>query len=104
MPYIKKQYRNDLDSLIDSFADKVISLHKENPQQTRDGLLNYSITRFLNKIYPNANYHEYNEIIGMLTCCSFEYYRKRIAPYEDLKETENGEVPLFDDSTTEKSY
>jgi len=75
-----------------------------------NGLLNYTITRLLNEIYPSPRYHDYNEIAGLLTgliirtdteddevlgildCCKSEYYRKYCAPYEELKESENGVV------------
>lgn len=102
MPYIKKEYREELDNLIDDFANKVIELNKDKGQ-TRDGLLNYSITRLLNKVYADARYHDFNELIGMLECCKLEYYRKYLSPYEDEKELENGAVKKFD-SNIEKDY
>ena len=95
MPYIKEDDRKKLNSLIDEFADKVKEMYKDNPAQTRDGLLNYSITRLLNKVYADARYHDFNELIGMLECCKLEYYRKYLSPYEDLKEVENGAVETF---------
>lgn len=95
MPYIKQEYRNELDNLIDDFAKKVKEIHKDNPAQTRDGLLNYSLTRLFNQVYADARYHDFNELIGMLECCKLEYYRKYIADYEDLKENENGKVETF---------
>lgn len=76
----------------------------------QNGLLNYTITRVLNEVYPAPRYHDYNEVAGLLTglmirsdteddevlgildCCKTEYYRKYCAPYEDLKESENGVV------------
>jgi hypothetical protein len=95
MPYIKQNFRNELDKLIDDFAEKIKEINKNNPAQTRDGLLNYSITRILNNVYSDARYHDFNELIGLLECCKLEYYRKYAGPYEDLKETENGAVQLF---------
>lgn len=76
----------------------------------RDGLLNYTFTRLFNEAYPSARYKDYNaiagilasmsrlshpgniELLGMLSCCAAEYYRKLAAPYEDLKESQNGKV------------
>jgi hypothetical protein len=95
MPYITQNYRDELDALIDAFADKVNEIHARNPEQTRDGLLNYSVTRILNKTFPDARYHDYNEIIGFLECCKLEYYARKVAPYEILKATQNGEVQTF---------
>lgn len=75
-----------------------------------DGLLNYLLTRLFNETYPTPRYRDFNEIVGilesliarctaddilvlgMLRCCQLEYYRKYAAPYEDVKEAENGAV------------
>lgn len=96
MPYITENYRESLRPLIDALADEIIRLHKEHPEQTRDGLLNFSFTEVLNKTFPNARYTDLNEIIGVLECTKLEYYRKRAAPYEDIKEAQNGAVRIFD--------
>lgn len=76
------------------------------------GVLNYCLTRMMHELYPVSSYAVFNEImgifaslirraepshfeaLGMLSACQAEYYRKRVAPYEDRKEAENGEVPL----------
>lgn len=96
MPYIYQEHRDKLDSIIDELAEKIKEIHKDTPAQTRDGLLNYSLTRLLNNVYANARYHDFNELIGMLECCKLEYYRKYIGPYEVIKEEENGSVKTFD--------
>jgi hypothetical protein len=95
MPYIKQHMRDELDPFIDAFAKKVKEIHEANPVQTRDGLLNYSITRILNQVFADAKYHDLNEVIGMLECCKLEYYRVYGGPYEDLKQKENGPVEVF---------
>jgi hypothetical protein len=41
MPYIKQDYRTQLDAEIEAFISKVKEIHAANPEQTRDGLLNY---------------------------------------------------------------
>jgi hypothetical protein len=82
----------------------------EQNEGGREGLLNYTLTRLFNEAYPSARYKDYNQIsgiltslicqchqgqidlMGMLACCRDEYYRKYAAPYEDLKESENGAV------------
>jgi len=94
MPYIVDKYRRELDQEIEAFIKKVNEIHAKNPEQTRDGLLNYSFTRILNCVYPRTKYHELNEAIGMLECLKQEYYRKRVGPYEDIKERENGAVEV----------
>jgi hypothetical protein len=97
MPYIKEEFRKQVDKEVDLLADKIKEIFKNNPAQTRDGLINYSLTRMINKIYPDARYHDFNEIIGVLECCKQEYYRVYVGPYEDLKAKENGSVKVFDE-------
>ena len=103
MPYIKQNFRDSIDKELDALAEKIKQVHEDNPKQTRDGLINYALTRMLNNIYADARYHDMNEIIGVLECCKLEYYRKLIAPYEDQKEHENGEVKRYD-SGNSKGY
>ncbi len=98
MPYIKQDFRDQLTPLIDALSAKITEIHKANPAQTRDGLLNFALTEIMNETFPNARYTDFNEIIGFLECCKLEYYRKKIGPYEDVKEAENGPVRQFDDN------
>lgn len=91
MPYIKLDSRIEILPEIDALVDSIKELTKGDLIST-DGILNYTITKMLIELYPDARYHDYNEIIGMLECCKLEFYRKMAAPYEDLKEIENGSV------------
>jgi len=90
MPYIKQEHRDKLDNQIENLADKIDGLFIWG--QHRDGLLNYTITKLIKDLYPDATYHDYNEVIGLLESCKLEVYRKMVAPYEDVKELENGSV------------
>lgn len=57
------------------------------------GDLNYIITKILLEALGTCpNYARFNEIIGVLECCKLEMYRRRVAPYEDTKIKENGDV------------
>ncbi len=38
------------------------------------------------------NYDNYNTVIGVLESMKLEMYRRTVAPYEDLKVQENGDV------------
>jgi hypothetical protein len=96
MPYITPNYRKELEPLIDALSQKINEIHKLNPNQTRDGLMNFSLTEIIHQVFPNPRYTDMNEIIGFLECCKLEYYRKTASPYEDKKESENGPVRKFD--------
>jgi hypothetical protein len=58
------------------------------------GELNYIITTLTHQ-YVNLHgksYNTYNAAIGVLECAKQELYRRKIAPYEDKKIDENGDV------------
>ena len=58
------------------------------------GELNYLITLLIQDYleYKNESYQTYNDIIGALEGAKLELYRRKIAPYEDKKIKENGDV------------
>lgn len=85
MPYIRQHDRDKLDAAIVTLASCI------DPTQ-RAGELNYIITKLLLALKGDGRYKDYNELIGMLECCKQEFYRTQIAPYEDEKMKENGDV------------
>ena len=86
MPYIKKEKRPEVDALVAPLLEHLKTL----PIEEQDGTFNYIITKILN-LYP-AKYFHYNRALGVLSAVREEFYRKVVAPYEDAKITENGEV------------
>ncbi len=57
------------------------------------GQLNYVITRLLQEFLGETpNYRLFNEAIGALEAAKLELYRRMVAPYEDKKIKENGDV------------
>jgi hypothetical protein len=81
MPYIKQEYRKQLDSL------------KRGPWSA--GELNYEITKLFNryiKAQGGLSYQALNDCVGAAHCAVLELYRRRAAPYEDSKILENGDV------------
>ena len=91
MPNIKEYDRKHFEQLIASLNSTVI---------LNAGELNYVLTKivhhYLNKAKKDsnyeANYQAMNDVMGALEGCKLELYRRRIAPYEDLKIEENGDV------------
>lgn len=84
MPYIVDADRTDLNWGIDAL-EKLI----DSP-----GKLNYVITCLcLGYIYKvGENYQHWNDVIGVLECSKQELYRRYIAPYENKKIEENGDL------------
>lgn len=79
MPYITKQE-------IDALAEK------DTPPATA-GQLNFCITTLcLDFLGTAPRYQDYNDVIGALEACKLEFYRRAVAPYEDVKKDSNGDV------------
>lgn len=94
MPYIKKELREELELELNALKSRIMSTI-DDPKIDRAGILNYVITVLIDNAYgplSDAKYKDYNEAIGMLECCKLEFYRKAAAPYEDMKEKQNGKV------------
>lgn len=87
MPYIKKDKRTEMDTM------RRVPLNA--------GELNYKITRVINRYWQDfgelgviqkKGYQAANDIVGALESAKLEFYRRHVAPYEDKKIKENGDV------------
>lgn len=63
------------------------------------GELNYCITLLLLSFVHKLGicYDNLNDTQGIAECVAKEFYRKHVAPYEDVKEKKNGEVTYIND-------
>jgi hypothetical protein len=82
MPYVKKEKRPTL--------NKVVELMKE-VEIKADGDLNYILYAYCKK-YVTPSYNNYKNYVGELNECLTEIRRRLLAPYEEEKIKENGEV------------
>ena len=82
MPYIKKEKRPQFDEQI----EKIV------PEDAGD--LNYVITKIALRYLAakGKRYVNLNEVIGVFESAKLEFYRRVVAPYEDEKIEENGDV------------
>jgi len=87
IPYIKQEERKKFGWVIDN----LVAFLNEKPDDIA-GNLNYVITSVLKKLSKDLRYKKANELIGVLECIKLEYYRRVVAPYEDKKIQENGDV------------
>jgi len=89
MPYIVKENRAKFIAIIDEVESAFLF------DKVEAGELNYILTeiiiRFL-KRNGGFRYKDINDAIGALECCKQELYRRLVAPYEDKKIKENGDV------------
>lgn len=88
MPYITQEQRRDVDIEI-AALDKILTYIDEDKI---DGVMNYVITKLIKNQYDVGHYQQYNSAVGVLECVKLELYRRAIAPYEDIKIRENGDV------------
>lgn len=87
MPYIDQKARPKLDGLMDPLIDHIRSL----PLEEQDGTLDYVLTRMLMSLYEPP-FFNFNRALGVLTATALEYYRVVVAPYEEEKIEQFGEV------------
>jgi len=79
MPYILKKRRKEI-------RRPVCDIHNA-------GELNNLLTLMILDYLPTEpRYQDYNEVMGVLTCMQLEFYRRLIAPYENKKRKEHGDV------------
>lgn len=97
MPYIKQDKREQVNTqlgyLIDAITDTA-----NGDVSALPGILNYCVTVMIKSTYravtgkKTLSYADHNSAVGMLECCKMELYRRDVAPYEDEKVIENGDV------------
>lgn len=81
MPYVPKMHRINLEPR--SFRD---------PES--EGELDFQITRLAQKYLDTTEkrFADYARVIGVLESVKLELYRRVIAPYEDTKAAQHGDV------------
>lgn len=83
MPYIKKDRREDMRWGLTHL-----------PVAVSEGDLNYIFTQaVLGYLKAHGeSYATFNAVVGALESAKLEFYRRVVAPYEDTKIAENGDV------------
>ena len=88
MPYIKQEERKQYQKIISKLATMIPKDHN-----LRAGHFNYIVSLLLEKTYgKNIRYADHNEVIGVLNCIMLEFYRRKTAPYEDIKMKSEGDL------------
>lgn len=90
MPYINSTDRILFEDLVDQLANILIVSSIEN----RSGRLNYILSASINKYLKEAgtSYFKCNDIIGALESSKLEFYRRKVALYENKKIKLHGDV------------
>ena len=88
MPYIPEQDRTPYRPIVDELAAAI-----PDDRMKRAGHINYIVSLLIEKVYgKEMRYADHNEAIGVLSCIQLELYRRKTAPYEDKKITEDGDL------------
>jgi hypothetical protein len=89
MPYITREKRGDIGMTVFRQGAGIGLRSVEGP-----GDLNYMLTYLIHQYYTRAggNYPAANDVLGALEGAKLEFYRRIVAPYEDRKMEENGDV------------
>jgi hypothetical protein len=82
MPYVKQERRTELDFVVEAMARADVKA---------DGDLNYILFKYC-KYFVKPSYNNFKNFCGEIHQAATEIERRLLAPYEDLKEKENGPI------------
>lgn len=90
MPYIAKELRERCDSEIDAL---ISLLRIDEDGFFISGEVNYCLSRIIWELWgKKGGYQSGNALIGILECVKTEFYRRLLAPYEDVQIQKNGDI------------
>lgn len=96
MPYIPQILRDRLDGPIRDLVNALIDAASDPDgiEGWRTGEVNYVVSKLLRLLLGSEpqNFSNMNEMIGMLECVKLELYRQVVAPYENEKIRQHGDL------------
>ena len=90
MPYISSDLRQGIDPDTRILINRIAEIADKNKVEP-DGMVNYVITRMLQAFFV-GKYVKFERGVGCVESAKLEFYRRAVAPYEDVKIEENGDV------------
>lgn len=96
MPYIKEERREVLDPGIDWLVHRLdADPLRINHNLVPEGEVVYVLTKVVDALYSQyKKFAAFNKVLGIFEAAKLEFYRRRVAPYEDKKKLQNGDVYL----------
>ena len=88
MPYIPLKSRGRFSLGLSFLLGAMLELSPE----AQYGAVNFLILRLVEMVFQPKTYVEHQNVVGLLECVKQEYVRRRLAPYEDRKCAENGDI------------
>lgn len=97
MPYINKQYRDELNFSLEELIDSVEDLIEDHSLEDRQitGVANYLVTVLLLRVLKPEygwNYDALANVHKTLDCANKEIYRRLTSVYEDSAIRKNGDI------------
>jgi hypothetical protein len=93
MSYIVPQERGRFDSIVDELVEALTPV--KYGRHFHIGELNYVVSSIIWKLWAQdvkSGYATANCIVGVLECIKQEFYRRQVAPYEDVACERNGDL------------
>lgn len=91
MPYIKQKQRDRYKDNVSAIVDRLRKNGKDGIPNVGD--VNYVVSKILYDIFDaNQSYTLGNSLVGALECAKIEFYRRKLAPYEDGAIERNGDI------------
>lgn len=87
MPYILKEDRPQYELSVADVSEKLALI----PPRERVGHCTYIFYSILKRVFT-GRFFAFCCAVGVLGCTLLEFYRRVVAPYEDKKREENGDV------------
>lgn len=94
MPYINKSQRQELEKMVDEASAKIKELHASTGN-SRGALMNFFVSELMRSVWSDPRYADMAEARSALQEAHDEYGRRVIAPYEDLKIKQEGDIRNF---------
>ena len=89
MPYIKKDKRKIYDPIIERAVTEILK------DDMDVGSINYLVSSIVWKLFEKEKrYRTGNNLLGVLDCVSREFYRRKLAKYEDSKIDSEGDLDI----------
>jgi len=88
MPYIQQEIRWKIDNEIDTLIYQLEKMSYDD----LDGVVNYIISRIINRFYNKPSYRTISRGKAVLEDAKDEFNRRVMIPYEEKKIAENGDI------------
>ena len=95
MPEERPDLDIEIENLVAAIRNNKTGLNNPNDMASHLGRINYCFSRVLSGLMGHPSYNKIAMITGVLENIKQEFYRRVASDYENLKITENGDIPEY---------